>query len=913
MNAIFSRFTAAFFALIGLLASPLQAFAADQINLAGKNTWDLYVYGNGEAIAQILTAVKLMLAPDHGGGAFRYLLLFLAIVGFVVLAVRAGFDPGKNFLKMFGFIFLVWAVMYGTQGARANVHIYDRYSNYSNVITGVPAIVALPASIVSQTGEWLTRQIETNFSIPGSFKMSESGGFNLFGKVTNDLNEFVISDPDLKRSLSAYVSDCVVPAIALSRMSTREIVTDTNLIDTLAKAQSQAIMTRYFPMKEGGRCEWMDQLGSGYNAQIGALMTCSAAYSCLTGDLELFAESLMQAKNEQWKAAGIMVPFEQAMSEALAHAGASGSGNPLARYSRPQGIILQKALTASMTGAFRSAAVRTGNNEIMTATAIAQAEQSQKSAWWTAAEIFENMMGYVYLVLQGFIFAIVPVVIIGLMIPGLGGKIFTNYFQILVWLMLWTPMLAIVNYLITIFGGAQMRETLAVAGLSMENSAILTEQANNLVIAAQFIGTMVPLITWGLVKGAMAFTEFVSHGIGSSFATQAGAQAATGNVSMGNLSMDNIGMNKYSTTMTSAVGMQSVQADFGAGKVLGKLDAGGTQLSGAGQNETASVTRTDRMTVTDSRGNSVTMSTEQALAMTSERRRNLSIAEDFVQKASELLSQSMNQSTAEGVSKSWSESDRTSVAEAASRAAEAVRNFATKVEGGIGISGFKFGADIRATKNKAEKALQDWKEAIERANSRSEDAKVSQDVSRSRGTQSSSGSDASYRKALEQAASNTQQASESIRRGEQYMSSLQFNREVGVTQSHTEGVSASGWTAARPVNVDPQIEAGRERLEEQARAFTQRTNGASEENVAHMRTGVTREQGQAGTEIRADAEALQRPAALDPDFEMSVSDTRVRLSGAWGSADIHAKAAVSEARQKIDAEAIPNPLKSPIK
>src|SRR5690606_32147061 len=115
-------------------------------------------------------------------GAFRYLLLFLAIAGFIVLAVRAGFDPGKNFLKMFGFIFMIWLVMYGTTGARAHVHIYDRMSGYSNVITGVPALVAIPASIVSQTGEWLTRQIEQNFAIPGALKMSEGGQYNLFSK-----------------------------------------------------------------------------------------------------------------------------------------------------------------------------------------------------------------------------------------------------------------------------------------------------------------------------------------------------------------------------------------------------------------------------------------------------------------------------------------------------------------------------------------------------------------------------------------------------------------------------------------------------------------------------------------------------------------------------------------------------------
>ena len=46
----------------------------------------------------------------------------------------------------------------------------------------------------------------------------------------------------------------------------------------------------------------------------------------------------------------------------------------------------------------------------------------------------------------------VPIVIVALMIPGLGQKIFVNYAQILLWLTMWAPMLAVINYLVTVFG-----------------------------------------------------------------------------------------------------------------------------------------------------------------------------------------------------------------------------------------------------------------------------------------------------------------------------------------------------------------------------------------------------------------------------------------------------------------------------
>ncbi len=216
---------------------------------------------------------------------------------------------------------------------------------------------------------------------------------------------------------------------------------------------------------------------------------------------------------------------------------------------------------------------------------IAQAEQAQKTSWFTAARVFDNMMGYVYTTLQAFIFAIVPIVIIALMVPGLGRPIFTNYAQILVWMTLWQPMLTVVNYLITLFGQGQVGTTMALgSGISMSNKYAFQTSTNDLMLAAQFLGTSVPLLAWGLVKGSMAFTEFISHGIGSSMAQQAGASASTGNLSMGNMSMDNTSMNKYNTAMSSAVGAQTTMGYTGS--MQSAVDDGGSSHAAYGQQQT---------------------------------------------------------------------------------------------------------------------------------------------------------------------------------------------------------------------------------------------------------------------------------------------------------------------------------------
>lgn len=587
--------------------------AADTLKPVNGDTWTLYVFGNGAVVFNILESIKLLINPDSGSSGFNTLLMFLATVGFLVLAVQAGFDPAKNLMKMFSYILVVSAVHIMTMTITANILVKDPVTNYENVVPDVPALVGVPAAIVSEVGHWFTKTIESYFTIPSDLTVT-GGSFNLFGRLMQESNEFVISNPDLKKSLSAYTSDCVVPAMAQGKLTASELMTSPKMTDTLGKASHKAILTKYWPQgtpQVGGGMKFVDKIthdGVDYTVQggLGAVLPCEGAWAELSKAMEAHANELTAATAQQWSKTGVLVPFETGMSTAMAMA-STGGANGFANYSKPQGYILQQAMLNSMNGSFRSAAASIGNNDLLMAASIAQAEQSQKSSWFTAARVFSNMMGYVYTTLQAFIFAIVPVVVIALMVPGLGKSIFTNYSQILVWLMLWQPMLSIVNYLITLFGKAQISSTLELAaGVTMQNKWVLTENTNDLMLAAQFLGTSVPLLTWGLVKGSLAFTEFISNGIGSSMAQQAGAQAATGNTSMNNLSMDNASMNKFNTAMSSAVGAQSTMGYVGGAQSA--WDQGGFSSARNGTQDSASVSQAMQLAKASQLGESAGLS-----------------------------------------------------------------------------------------------------------------------------------------------------------------------------------------------------------------------------------------------------------------------------------------------------------------
>lgn len=566
-----------FLALLGVAAIPTLAFG-QTLNPQGEDAaWPLYVMGNGEAIYEILTAIKLLVLSP----AFKSLLLFVATVGTVITGVAAGFNPGQNVIKFFSFFISAWMVIFISNQLKSDVAILDKVNNYNNVVTGVPAIVAVPASVISQTGHWMTTKIEQNFSIPSSMQMSgnkSSGTFALSAKMVADSGKMVITNAPLKANIANYVGDCLVPALARNNISLQELMTSTDFWKT-AQFNHKGILTKYVPISESPT-----PVTSITNWK-GELKSCEEAYAAITTDLENYGSELMTGSSTAWSSAGVMVPLENMFGDTMNWISGSTGANPA-------GMIKQRVILNSLSGAFRSAATQTGNNEMLTNIAVSTAEESQRSGWAASAAIFNNMMGYVFSTLQAFIFAIVPLIIVAALIPGFGKTIFVNYGQIMLWLALWEPMLAVVNFLIAVFAKNAMGGVLGsgdTMGFTFHNNFVMTQEANNLVIASQFLGTMVPMITWGLVKGAMAFTEFISHGIGANLGAQAGKEMATGNVGLNNAQFDNFSANKFNSTSQSSLGFGDVNSSLHAGHGGTVHNAGGPSATQYGGSASASM------------------------------------------------------------------------------------------------------------------------------------------------------------------------------------------------------------------------------------------------------------------------------------------------------------------------------------
>jgi len=537
-----------------LLAWAAPAFAGGTLNPAGGNAWELYVFGNGQVVYAILNSVSAMV----GDPGYHDLLEFVGVLGIFGAAIVSGFDASKM-PRMLAFVIGAFIVLYTSLDVTANIMVEDPVTNYTNVATGVPAVVGVPAAVISDIGHWLTNKVEQDFSLPNDLTVSGGDGFNLANSLTQAATQAQILDPYLRNSFSNYVQNCVIPELANGTMNADTLLNSTDMWAAM-QTSNQAVLTPYYSS----------------NNPNGTLVPCTTAYSDITGALTQDSQALLTANSNQWGPAGASLVANE-LTSAL-----SFLSNNTVNQPADQAILQAATINMFNSSALQQGAALTGNNGMMISMALAQATQSQVSSWYTGAQIFNSLMGYIYSVLQAFLFAITPILFAALLIPGFGFAILKNFTQVLLWLILWQPMLAIVNYIMSLYGQQAYGGVLATAGgFTDMNLPVISEQASHMALAAGFLGTMVPMIAWGLVKGSLAFSDFIMSAGGGAFASQAAQQAASGNVTLDNQSMNNDSFNSKNFTHSLAVGESAMDTTFGLGAVNHDTQLGGSSLTDA--------------------------------------------------------------------------------------------------------------------------------------------------------------------------------------------------------------------------------------------------------------------------------------------------------------------------------------------
>jgi len=540
-------------AALTLFAAAPLVFAGGSLDPQSGNAWDLYVFGNGEVIFNILMGIKAIVS----GSGFSSLMMLMGVIGIISVALTSGYGGDMKFEKVLVYVVAFFAITYGSTRITSNVMINDPVGNYANVATDVPAIVAVPVSAISSIGDWMTREFETVFSMPNNLTVSQGGGFNLATSLVNDATQIRINDPNLRGSVVQYVSNCVMPMLVSGELNNRAILQSTNLWNTL-KSDNAALVTPVYSSAN----------------DAGALTACSDAHGLIEEALEAAAPGMLQESASAWYSSGAFNWLSGGIQSAFTWLSDGAMNGSAASH------VQQAAVINLYNDSYSAAAAQTGNNELITSLALEQAKQTQKTSWMTTAELFKDVAGYLYAVLQAFVFALAPVVLIALLVPGWGKAIIKNYGQIIVWLILWMPMMAVINYIIALFAQQDLSAMLThTGGLTVNNLGVVTEKSSKFVAVASFLAAAVPVITWGLVKGGIAFTSFLTGATGSSIAAAAANNAASGNISMDSQSMGNQSFGQKNLMPKTSVGFGQTMANSGGAQAFLNHDLGGASVT----------------------------------------------------------------------------------------------------------------------------------------------------------------------------------------------------------------------------------------------------------------------------------------------------------------------------------------------
>ena len=581
------KLTRILIAMAALLA-PAAAFAT--INPVGQNAWTLWAFGNGNVIYNLLYAASGLVSSS----GYLALVSFLSLISVVAASVMAANNALAS-KRLIAAILGIFAFISIGLKETANVAVDDPVTNYINVVPNVPALVAIPPAVISEAGYRMTQLLEQYYSLPNDLTLTGGDAFDLANSLVNAQTQVQVTSPGLRATVAGFTTNCILPALASGQLNAGQLVDSTALWSmdgqqgTLAQAEQSPFTPVYTGSSPGGTLVPCGPGGVGTGSWY-PTVTSTEYPSVSANNAYQYISQYFTAAAPDWLANTASTFANTStyswLGSELTSAEQWDFGTNLTQSTGE--TIAQAAAVNLMNPSMRAAAVASGDSSLVTSLAVSQGQQSQISSWATAAALFRDLSGYIFSVLQAFILGIAPIILAVVVLPGAGKRILLSYGQVLIWLALWEPTMSVINFIVALYAQGTLGPTLGSSGgYSMMNQGVITQMTSNMELAAGFLASTVPLITWGLVKGGLAFTDFVVGAVGSSFATTAGAMAATGNVSLENFSMGNETLNQRMLAARTTSGQGQFMEDSPGEGITTTFNTGGGVTNSVYGKETA--------------------------------------------------------------------------------------------------------------------------------------------------------------------------------------------------------------------------------------------------------------------------------------------------------------------------------------
>ncbi len=487
--------------------------------------WEIYAYGNADTLLGIFNAIAAIM----GGADYFGLVKTIAIGGVLVAAFSGLFTPGRfhGFGWLFGFLFLYYAVFL----PKTTVVVVDRLASAPPaVIDNVPIGVAFFGHATSKVGDVMTRFFETAFQVIPSADSQlpeelayQKNGVMFGNRLIQASRTINISDPQLRTDMIAFVHNCTLYDLQDGTIDPAAFARSTDIWAMMGTPNPARFSTFGNPVQ---------------------VAPCPAVYTNLAARLpaELARARAVLAfqLNPSLDAVGAQGVVDAQIEQAYLKTRIATAAQSAADLLRQNIMINLVQDTSGIIGQRINDPA-----SVMLATARANATSSLNSSFLTMGKIAEQALPLVRNVVEAIIYAVFPFVfLLFLLAQGRGlGLAIKSFVMSLVWIQLWPPLYAVLNYGATLASARTLEAASRMgggdAGLALDTASRIYSGAISDQAVAGYMVLSIPIIATAIIKGGEVAFQAVS-GVGAMQSTASGeaSAASKGNISQAAVSTD---------------------------------------------------------------------------------------------------------------------------------------------------------------------------------------------------------------------------------------------------------------------------------------------------------------------------------------------------------------------------------------
>ncbi len=560
---------------------------------AAVDAFTIYAYGSGNVLRQIFEGMKGFVLDVN----YRYMLLVLVLLTMIFVLVRGYLFKRPDATPMLTMILIAFVVNIAiyAPGAKVTIHIEDQVHGEDYLVSDMPLALAAPAALSSEMSRYLVKLVEAFYmgpSIPFELRMSENNTYNFASKIMTGLREITVSDPMTKATFNSYMKECVIPDMYQGKIKLDQVLNSPpdqfwSKIRVNNLARLSICFQHCAGIEDGATCPPSEcpapfaGISTAAEWRAGMAVSCPAGHTALGDRITslIGATAFNEIGNTLLRDTSLL---DGVISSTVTHitgvTGASGT---------------EHFVRAGMMNMFRessSSAIANGGGEgLINVLGTEQAKATQRTNWIVSSKVFAESVAYLWAALQAFIFAIFPIAIVLFLFPGLGTKAMAGYFGLLAWISLWMPFLAIINFLSIAWLVEDVRQ-LALIPLSYGSLLPISEMGANMQAVTTFLGTMVPVLTYGMVRGGeFALTQIAQDASAPKAAENAAREIAAKSFTYGSIAANNYGANKFDGTSAIKFGNNPVAYEEGTGATTYNQQGGFAARSVAGAYENTNV------------------------------------------------------------------------------------------------------------------------------------------------------------------------------------------------------------------------------------------------------------------------------------------------------------------------------------